>query len=319
MVRRKLPLILAAAALLALSAGAARAEIYQWKDAQGRVHFGDRAPDGRAAPVARTPAPPTVTAERLTVRIEDEGGVLDDTARERLEDGVQRLFDIYTGLFRLGMRRPVVVDIHLFETHAELGRWVAGHDSNISLPPGILGLYMAKQNVIGAWRHSDDTDVIVATLLHEASHVLLSQLSPNAPAWLQEGLAQYFEGLDTRADGYVIRPTPDAEQAIAAWVARKQLVTLDQYFSLDEQRWRHLAHAEQNPIPYVVAWSVSYFLMSKPVGRQIVGELLQDMEKTRRPPTSDAIQKRYPGGYALMEYEWFKWAQGAKAPQTLSW
>lgn len=295
----------------------ASAEIHQWTDANGRVHFGDRSPGG--ATVKHMPSPATTRELPLDIRIHDEHGVLDASARAQTSAGIQRIFEVYTGMFRLNMRRPVVVDISLFETHTGMQRWASGLDPSAQLPRGVLGVYLTQYNVIGAWKHSDDINAVIATLLHESSHVIVAQLSPSAPAWLQEGLAQYFEGLDPAADGYIIRPKASASDIIDTWVTRKELVTLQQYFSLDEARWRHLAHARQNPVPYVVAWSVSYFLMSKPVGRQIVGELLQDMEKTRRAPTRDAIEKRYPGGYALMEYEWFKWAQGEKKAQTLSW
>jgi hypothetical protein len=312
MLRRALAMLFAC--LLSLPAGAG---IYTWKDAQGRVHFGDRAPGD-------TPAQSIVHEQKkqapaVEIRIADASGVLGKHERELAESGIRRVHEVYTGLFRLPLRRTVLIDIHIFPTLPALQAWASGVDARAQLPSGVLGVYLHTQNVIGVWRHSDDTQRIIATLLHEASHVIVAQLSPQAPAWLQEGLAQYFEGLDVARGGYVFRPTQDASAAINAWVARGELVTLQQYFSLDDARWRHLAHGEQNPIPYVVAWSVAYFLMSKPVGRQIVTDLLQDMAASKRPPTRDAIEKRYPGGYALMEYEWFKWAQGEKKPQTLQW
>jgi len=300
-----------------LFAATAGAGIYTWKDAQGRVHFADRAPgDAPARAIAETRS---TGIAGLEIHIADPSGVLGKRERELAEAGIRRVHEVYTGLFRLPLRRTVLIDIHLFPTLPAMQAWAAGLDARAQLPGGVLGVYLHTQNVIGVWRHSDDAQRVIATLLHEASHVIVAQLSPQAPAWLQEGLAQYFEGLDLSRGGYVVRPTPEASAAINAWVARGELVTLQQYFSLDNARWRHLAHDEQNPIPYVVAWSVSYFLMSKPVGRQIVTELLQDMAASKRPPTRDAIEQRYPGGYALMEYEWFKWAQGEKTAQTLQW
>lgn len=312
----KRPAVLLACLLAILLAPASQAEVYRWTDSNGRTQFGDQRPPGAAA---RAEAPGRRTAERLTINIDAQDADLSPHARELVESGIRTVFDVYTGLFRLDIRRPVQVNIHVFADANALGEWVRTMEPGAGLPPGALGLYMPKQNVIGAWRHNDDEQAVIATLLHESSHVMLEQLSPNAPAWLHEGLAQYFEGMDPDADNIVIAPAADASAAIDWFVAHKQLVTLRQYFSLDENRWRHLAHVEQNPVPYSVAWSVTYFLMSRPTGRQILIGLLQDLEKTQRAPTEKVIDQRYPGGYSMMEYDWFKWAQAPKTPQTLRW
>lgn len=298
-------------------AGNASAEIFTWKDAQGRVHYGDRAP-ADALPLA---VPEEIRKEPPgpDIRIHDVSSLLDAREQALAESGIRRIFEVYTGLFRLKPRKVVAIEIHVFPTFTTMQAWASGLDPRAQLPTDVLGIYLHTQNLIGVWHHSDDSQRVIATMLHEASHVIVAQLAPGAPAWLQEGLSQYFEGLDVQRGGHVFRPVPGASAAISAWVARGDLVTLQPYFSLDDARWRHLAHSENNPVPYAVAWSVCYFLMSKPVGRQIVTELLQDMAATKRPPTREAIEKRYPGGYALMENEWFKWAQGQKTAQTLQW
>lgn len=309
------------AAFTCLLALPAPAEIFRWTDSSGRTHFGDQPAGDKNAgePAARVHETGNTAAERLIINISAESNNISPAAQQLVDAGIHRIFAVYSKLFRLDIRRQVTVNIHLFHDWHAMGAWVAEMEPGSTLPPGALGLYMPKQNVIGAWHHSDDEQAMIATLLHESSHVILAQLSPNAPAWLHEGLAQYFEALDPAADDIVITPTKDAAAAIAWFVKHQQLVTLRQYFSLDEQRWRHLAHVNQNPIPYTVAWSVTYFLMSRPVGRQILISLLQDLEKTQRAPTIQVIEQRYPGGYPVMEYDWFKWAQNEKQPQTLTW
>lgn len=305
------------AGLLPLLVATAHAgEMFRWTDSAGHTHFGDQRP---AEASTRVTATTHRAAERLTIEIEAQDADLSPQGRELVETGIRRVFDVYTGLFRLDIRRPVLVNIHVFHDLDALAGWVNSEEPGTTMPPGVLGLYMPKQNVIGAWHHSDDELAMIATLLHESSHVMLEQLSPKAPAWLHEGLAQYFEGMDPAADAIVIAPAADAAAAIDWYVANRQLVTLRQYFSLDDSQWRHLAHVEQNPIPYTVAWSVTYFLMSRPVGRQILIGLLQDLEKAQRAPTTQVIDQRYPGGYSVMEYDWFKWAQAPKTPQVLRW
>lgn len=297
------------------------AGVYQWQDAQGRTHFADQPPDRAPAPL-RARGDTAGSDERLLLQVTAHGHDLDAADRERLRVGVERLFAVYTGLFRLDMRRQVKVDIHLFPDFAAMQAHLAGRDPGLRLPAGVLGLYAPHFDAVFARAHDGGVDGLLATLLHEASHVMLARLAPDAPPWLHEGLAQYFEGMDLGAmppRQARITPETHALAAIEAMVAQRQLVTLRDYFALSPERWRHLAHAEQHPVPYAVAWSITWFLMSRPVGRQVVRELLHDLEKTQTSPTLETIERRYPGGYTVMEYDWFRWAQLPKSPQLLAW
>ncbi len=317
---QKLSLSSALAVALAtlLFCTSATGEIYRWTDASGKIHFGDRQPVQQSS--TQVIEQQQHHAAPLTVAITPHAYDLDQHMRAQAEAGIQQIFDVFRRLFRLNLRRPVLVDIHLFPDADSMAAWVHEIDPKVSIPPGLLGIYLPGPNVIGTWQHSPDNKAIVATLLHESSHVLLAQLSPNAPAWLHEGLAQYFEGMDIdNVDDIVILPATRASAAIDWFVAEKKLITLRQYFSMDEKQWRHQAYVAKNPIPYSVAWSVTHFLMSRTVGRQILIELLQDLEKAQKKPTIETIEHRYPGGYALMEFDWFKWAQSAKAPHVLAW
>lgn len=79
---RLVPLLL----LPLLAAGAVRADIYQWTDANGRVHFGDRAPASGAA--SRTPAvlpDKSASAPPETSTATPDGASQRELVRERQE------------------------------------------------------------------------------------------------------------------------------------------------------------------------------------------------------------------------------------------
>lgn len=309
------------ACLLALPAAWAGSAVYQWKDAQGRTHFSDRDPAAGSTALKSFGSTPSREEARFAVSVTAHGYHLSAQSRARLEEGVHRIFDVYTGVFRLDMRHHVNVDIHLFASEQEMKAHLLQRDPQLRLPAGIYGLYIPRLDAIFAWAHGDGEDELLATLWHETSHAMLERLAPAAPPWLHEGLAEYFEGMQP-GDGtgqLRIAPTEGPLSVIEQMVEAKRVIALRDYFALPPDRWRQLAHDEGNPLPYSVAWSVTYFLMSRPVGQQIVRELLHDLEKSRTSPTFDTIQRRYPGGYALMEYDWFKWAQSAKPPQVLRW
>lgn len=49
---------------------AATAEVYSWKDASGKIHYGDRPPAERQAQARRLPAAPSATADAAAARKE---------------------------------------------------------------------------------------------------------------------------------------------------------------------------------------------------------------------------------------------------------
>ena len=166
---------------------------------------------------------------------------------------------------------------------------------------------------MAVWRWGNDQEV-AQTILHESSHVLLYQLSPASPVWLHEGLAQYFQTMEVQADGRMkVSALPDAQARIRQWMDEGRLITLRQYLSLDDNQWRRMAH-KLDAIPYTVAWATTAFLMSKPVGRSTLRQLLQELEKTDRRPTLRRIDQIYPGGLTRLEYDFFRWAQSDMAP-----
>ena len=63
------------------------------------------------------------------------------------------------------------------------------------MPEGTEGLYDGKIRIpIGGIEH--ETAELRKLLFHEYTHALVRVITPRVPAWLDEGLAQYFEGVD---------------------------------------------------------------------------------------------------------------------------
>lgn len=75
-----------AATLLSLVVPAtAGAEVYRWTDAEGRVHYGDRAPDGAAQRVDLPPSPPAPADPELAEQRERGRRLLEVWDAERRE------------------------------------------------------------------------------------------------------------------------------------------------------------------------------------------------------------------------------------------
>ena len=295
-------------ALLLLLCPLANAGVYQWRDEQGRLHFGDKPPEHQQnTQMYQTSAD---KGRRGVVHFTRSDFQLSEAAELRVREGLDTILSLYTATLGLDVRGDVAVNLHLISGRNEFHRWL-NERTGATTSQGISGVYVTRTKEVAVWDWSTE-EQIVGTILHESSHVILAQLAPRAPSWIHEGMAQYVQTLQRDNGAIVITPHPAAER-IRNWTRNGELVSLRTYLNLPEPQWREMAH-NQNAMPYSVAWATVYFLMSSPIGQQTLRRLLHDLEKNGQWPTADAFDARYPGGLTRMDYDFFRWAQGDMAP-----
>jgi hypothetical protein len=288
---------------------AAHGDIFQWRDDNGKLHFGDRPPEQVDSKKVTPKTSPIMQELEITLLRQDF--TLPDGIHDNTLQAIRNIYRRYRNDFGLDLHGTAQVNLYLFEQQADFRQWMV--DRIGSSNPNYGGVFIPSSNEVAVWRWGDDQDV-AQTVLHESSHVLLHQLSPASPVWLHEGLAQYFQTLKIQPDGRLkVSALPDAQARIQQWIDEGRLITLRQYLSLGDAQWQRMAH-ELDAIPYTVAWATTAFLMSKPVGRSTLRQLLQELEKTDRRPTLRRIDQIYPGGLTRLEYDFFRWAQSDMAP-----
>lgn len=297
--------------LCGLLAQGASAQVYQWTDEHGRVRFGDRPPVDATTEQLHFDAGTPRSEPGVEVRFELEEFNLSPEARDRIDRTLPRIINTYKQLFRLDMRKPTVVRLSLLKDSASMTRWIQQRHPDFA-PAPLLGIFLVKSREVGVWNHGNE-DAVVRTILHEASHVIVAQLSPFAPSWLQEGLAEYFQESTLTDSGLRVSPSAHNLRQIRGWVESGELITLRRYLGIDERSWRAMAHSD-NAIPYTVAWGMTYFLLSHEQGKSTLRRVLQDMEKIQRWPTLEDMDHYYPGGLTGMDFRFFKWAQESVAP-----
>ena len=288
---------------------AAHGDIFQWRDDSGKLHFGDRPPE--QVDSKKITQRTSQIMQELEVTVLRQDFTLPDGIHDNTLQAIRNIYRRYRNDFGLDLHGTAQVNLYLFEQQADFRQWMV--DRIGSSNANSAGVFIPSSNEVAVWRWGDDQDV-AQTILHESSHVLLYQLSPASPVWLHEGLAQYFQTLQVQPDGRLkVSALPDAQARIRQWMDEGRLITLRQYLSLGDTQWRRMAH-ELDAIPYTVAWATPAFLMSKPVGRSTLRQLLQELEKTDRRPTLRRIDQIYPGGLTRLEYDFFRWAQSDMAP-----
>lgn len=291
-----------------VSSLAAHGDIFQWRDENGKLHFGDRPPEQVDSEKVTPKTSPVMQELEITVLRQDF--TLPDGLHDSTLEAIRSIYRRYRSDFGLDLHGTAQVNLYLFEQQADFRQWMVERIGSSNA--NYAGVFIPSSNEVAVWRWGDDQDV-AQTVLHESSHVLLYQLSPASPVWLHEGLAQYFQTLKVQPDGRLkVSPLTDAQARIRQWMDEGRLITLRQYLSLDDTQWRRMAH-ELDAIHYTVAWATTAFLMSKPVGRSTLRTLLQELEKTDSRPTLRRIGEIYPGGLTRLEYDFFRWAQSDMA------
>jgi uncharacterized protein DUF4124/uncharacterized protein DUF1570 len=306
--RRQLLATLIGVVLFASST--AHAETFQWTDSKGRTHFGDKPPEH--IETRRLEFDRGVPKEHdLSLEITEIQFELSAEGMAKVNDLMPQILHIYKTLFNLDLRKTVEVKIALLKSKPAFDLWLSqrtGRDK----PIPAAGVFITKTREVAVWNNGNEK-AIIRTILHESSHVIMAQLSPRAPAWLQEGMAEYFENIERKNDMVVVKVSPYGHKNILHWLNDGTLITLRKYLSIPEQQWREMAHSA-NQVPYTVAWGTSYFLLSSETGKTLLRRILHDLEKSQRWPTIDDLDQHYPGGITRMDFEFFKWAQSDVIP-----
>jgi tetratricopeptide (TPR) repeat protein len=150
--------------------------------------------------------------------------------------------------------------------------------------PGWSGAVYDGKIRLGIGGVTSPTPALRAVLLHEYTHAVVRDITPRCPAWLNEGLAQYFEGRKAPSE---LRSDKSHKGPILANL---------------EIPFRNLS-AQQAKMAYVISLSAVEYLIDR-YGMMRVRNLLQDLAKY--PDTATAIDEALYVSYEQFEKDWRK-------------
>jgi len=126
------------------------------------------------------------------------------------------------------------------------------------------------------------TPALRSALYHEYTHAVIRDITPRCPAWINEGLAQYFEGRRTPPE---LRSDKSHKGPILANL---------------EMPFRNLS-AQQAKLAYVISLSAAEYMIDR-YGMLRVRNLLQDL--ARGTDTGAAIESALYVSYEQFEKDW---------------
>jgi hypothetical protein len=150
------------------------------------------------------------------------------------------------------------------------------------------------------------------TLVHELTHFVVGTVFEDAPSWLHEGLAEYFE--TAASDGGTLVVADDLEQRrrLGAWLRGTRQPDARQLLALNSWSF-HDEDVKGGATIRALAWSVVAFLMSSPEGRQTLADYMLALKDQGGLNSLSAFDRCYRGGAAAFERDWLAYVERVAA------
>lgn len=165
------------------------------------------------------------------------------------------------------------------------------------------GYYNGKLQEAVVWQQ-EDVQTMVGVLFHESSHMLLRHQIPWCPPWINEGLAEYFEGLNLFNGNRCICLQESRMDRCKNWLKYGFPIEFEPFIALDRESFTAFDDKNKNA-GYTIGYSIVYFLMTNTQTQNILKEILWDFKRNAHNADSVAtINQIYPGGIKRLELHW---------------
>ncbi|MDF1782119.1 MAG: DUF4124 domain-containing protein [Alcanivoracaceae bacterium] len=304
MERKRRHLSCAAALIFGLihASAAQGAGVYQWRDADGNLHFGDDpAPEQNAKDLSAEynhRLPFEIVIEGVDYRVPPQ-------VRDRITTYVRKIFTVYNQALELEypQSRQFLIKIYGSEAaYRKYQRKVAPILENSA------GFYNSDTNQITTW--GMDEEQLIRLITHECSHAISASHGRYIPTWLNEGLAEYFEQMNVAGLGASVPVSRYWVRVLQRHGYVQRSPNVQQIMDSLHQDWYSANGADG--VSYAVSWSLVWFLMDSRNGRSIIEQILTTPHSPDHPNSSSFIQRSWPGGIAAFTEEWRDWLREAQ-------
>jgi Domain of unknown function (DUF4124) len=280
------------------------AEIYKWTDEKGRVHFGDR--KLKQVPQERVELEVQKTDwKRFDISVTPIDLSFTDDELERIQVDINAVYEFYDRVMHFDFFKTVPVSITVLRDKDSYHRYlmsnyqVSGRSS--------LGVYLSKENEVVVYVEAEDEERVFRTIKHETSHAIIDTVTPYAPTWLNEGLAEQMETLSRESGRLFIHPHRANRYYVEKQHRAGALLSAEIMLKMPSREWRnHLSH--NGSIQSQAGQLVNMFLNTAP-DKSFVVRLLHKFERGDRTLSFYLVDKNYIGGIKTLEQNWKRWAK----------
>ena len=211
-----------------------------------------------------------------------------------------RMFRVYEDVLDLQYVDPTPIHVRLIADRNTYNQRARA----LGLTQPTLGFFSPQLGEGVVWKNVSSREMR-ATLLHEASHYLMSRGGARgAPLWLHEGMAVMFG--HARVSGNAVYL--EAPSGMGAWLRQsgKQLPPIGTLLG-NPAVFARLPRTPVGPAPYGVGWAICAFLMSRNDGKRLLSTLLHVPPRQVGPSMVAAVEAQWPGGVRELDREWRAW------------
>lgn len=282
-------------------------KIFRWVDDQGKVHYGDQAPDSQKE--VEDKSSEFAFSRRFHVDILGVDHKLPVNTREKVDVAVSKIFEVYEDNLQLGLKGDPFIKVKIFKSQA------AFQEYRQLLAPKLetnTGFYVSRLNEASVWQNRN-FDAMLNVITHECSHAILNYEIGFTPTWLNEGLAEYFESMHIFGQAIVVPPHPQWDAILKELAASDKLPKLDDYFKLQGQDWYKFN--KNSNLSYAIGWSLVFYLMSTQEGQQVLANIIRAAAEDQFGSLNNQqlIENHYYGGVARLEKNWSIWLRSNKS------
>lgn len=162
-----------------------------------------------------------------------------------------------------------------------------------------------------------ETRRMVGVIFHEANHMLLGYQIPTCPLWINEGLSEYFEGMNVFGNRRLVYLNKNRMKWCKHWAKNGFPVTPEEYLNFTNKQWEDFSETDTNAA-YTIGYSLVYFMMSSKKTEGILKEMLWDFKRHGKDADSiKIINENFPGGFERFKKLWLKWIPTARPYRPL--
>ena len=233
--------------------------------------------------------------------------------------GVSRILDTYKETFHFAYPNDFKVKVTIFGNEDEFLKYQKKQLGSIISETGYYSGWYRETVVLQKkdTKKTKDTKEMVGIVFHEANHLILRYNIPWCPDWVNEGLSEYFEGLNVFGEDRRVFLQENRSKWCKRWLKKGFPIELDKYLSLSHNEWMNFRKRNSNAA-YTIGYSLVYFMMSRSSTEKVLKELLwQFKEHGKKANSLQTINDCYPGGFKKFERNWRKWIPRARPYRPL--
>lgn len=264
--------------------------VYRWTDDQGRVHFSDK-PHEQAQNISDRYR---ASMQGVKFSFEYPGWKGDASLAQELQREGELQYRILTRFLPRDAWRQINLNVLLFADQASYTAYKEGQglsqDWGAHYNNGVNRIYMPR---------TASHEQTLAIGRHEMTHAMLAGMVGTLPVWLNEGLAEYMEGLDWQMSAASVSLNP----ALLPWLQQAGTQPADVLsLSHDDFSSRDMTtHYRQSA-------ALVYFLLSEAEGQRWLQRTLADYWRSPCSPfNAQRAFASYTGGLNGLYRDYQQW------------